>query len=157
MGAITTEVVETGERSDRRGRRVTPSAQRVRTVQAFQSSGMTMAAFARREGINYTTLSGWVMRLQRSAPSKAIKFAEVRLPLGAGGASDCDHLEVRLPDARWCADVGRPRWRRWSVIAVRTCAKNTLVDRSTGCDASLSAWPARHCRDPNWAKPAPIS
>ena len=60
---------------------------------------MTMAAFARREGINYTTLSGWVMRSQRSALSKpAIKFAEVRLPLAASGAEACDHLEVRLPD-----------------------------------------------------------
>jgi transposase-like protein len=99
MGAITAEVVETGEKRDRRGRRVTPSEQRVRTVQAFQSSGMTMAAFARREGINYTTLSGWVMRSQRSASAKpAFKFTEVRLPLAASAAEPGDHLEVRLPD-----------------------------------------------------------
>jgi len=99
MGAITAEVVETGEKRDRRGRRVTPPEQRVRTVQAFQSSGMTMAAFARREGINYTTLSGWVMRSLRAAPAKAaIKFAEMRLPLAGSAADPCDHLEVRLPD-----------------------------------------------------------
>lgn len=98
MGAITAEVVETGEKRDRRGRRVTPCEQRVRTVQAFQSSGMTMAAFARREGINYTTLSGWVMRSQRATPTKAIKFAEVRLPQVGSAADHCDHLEVRLPD-----------------------------------------------------------
>lgn len=99
MGVITAEVVETGEKRDRRGRRVTPLEQRVRTVHAFRSSGLTMAAFARREGINYTTLSGWVMRSQRSAPVKpAFKFAEVRLPLAASAADPCDHLEVRLPD-----------------------------------------------------------
>lgn len=59
---------------------------------------MTMAAFARPEGINYTTLSGWVMRSQQTAPTKAIKFTEARLPLAASAAEPGDHLEVRLPD-----------------------------------------------------------
>lgn len=35
MGAITAEVVETGEKRDRRGRRLSPCEQRVRTVEAF--------------------------------------------------------------------------------------------------------------------------
>ena len=48
MGAITAEVVDTGEKRDARGRRVTPAERRLQIVHAFRASGMTMAAFARR-------------------------------------------------------------------------------------------------------------
>ncbi len=51
-------------------------------VQAFQTSGLTMAGFARREGIKYPTFAGWVVKAQRrGAPKSGIKFTEVRLPV----------------------------------------------------------------------------
>jgi hypothetical protein len=50
MGAITAEVVDTGEKRDGRGRRVLPRSQRLALIEAFRASGMSMAAFARREG-----------------------------------------------------------------------------------------------------------
>ena len=54
------EVVETGEKRDRRGRRITPAGRREELVTAWRQSGMTQAAFAQREGIHYTTFRSWV-------------------------------------------------------------------------------------------------
>lgn len=100
MGAITTELVETGDKRDTRGRRVATPERRAQLVQAFAASGVTMAAFARREGINYATFAGWVLKAQQSAgPKSPIKFAEMRLPLPAAVNEPADErLEVRLPD-----------------------------------------------------------
>ena len=99
MGAITTELVETGEKRDKRGRRVTPAARRAHLVQAYRESGATMAEFARREGVNYTTLAGWVKKLPLAGGTKSpIKFAEMRMPYVAPSAAPEDQIEVRLPD-----------------------------------------------------------
>jgi transposase-like protein len=99
MGAITTEVVDTGERRDGRGRRVIPRAQRVALIEAYRSSGMSMAAFARRERINYTTFAGWLHRLGSLAASSPIRFAEVKVPAIAAPSARSGHeLEVRLAD-----------------------------------------------------------
>lgn len=69
-------------------------------MQAFAASGLTMAAFARREGINYATFAGWVLKAQKSVGVKRpIKFAEVRLPWSSSVNDSADErLEVRLPD-----------------------------------------------------------
>jgi hypothetical protein len=100
MGAITAELVDTGEKHDTRGRRVTPARRRVEMVQAYHASGLNMAQFARREGIKYGTFAGWVFKTQQPAETKtAVQFAEVQLPLArTSGASAGDGLEVRLPD-----------------------------------------------------------
>ncbi len=69
---------------------------RAELVVEFSSSGLTMAAFARREGINYATFAGWVAA-QRAQPAKSpIKFTEVKLP--SLPPPDDAPLEVRLPD-----------------------------------------------------------
>ncbi len=99
MGAITAEVVDTGEKRDARGRRVTPTERRAQMVQAFRASGMTMAAFARRERLNYATFAGWVAKAQRSPVAKRpIEFAELRMPFITPPTGSDDQLEVRLPD-----------------------------------------------------------
>jgi transposase-like protein len=99
MGAITAEVVDTGEKRDAKGRRVTPTERRAQMVQAFRASGMTMAAFARRERLNYATFAGWVTKAQRSPVAKRpIEFAELRMPFVAPPPVSGDQLEVRLPD-----------------------------------------------------------
>jgi transposase-like protein len=99
MGAITAELVDTGEKRDSRGRRVTPVERRGQVVQAYRASGMTMAAFARRERINYATFAGWVTKAGRSGITKRpVQFAEVRLPFPAPSAATDDRVEVRLPD-----------------------------------------------------------
>jgi transposase-like protein len=98
MGAITAELVDTGEKRDMRGRRVTPAERRLQMVAAYRASGVTMAAFARRERINYATFAGWVAKATSHGSAKAtIKFAQVGLPL-ASSATPTDPLEVRLAD-----------------------------------------------------------
>lgn len=95
MGAITTELVDTGEKRDTRGRRVTPAERRLQMVAAYRASGATMAAFARRERINYATFAGWVGKATSPGSAKPpIKFAQVALPL----AAPSEPLEVRLAD-----------------------------------------------------------
>jgi transposase-like protein len=100
MGAITAEVVETGEKRDTRGRRVTPAGRRAELVEAYRRSGSTMTAFARREGINYATFAHWVAKAPRPTAAKApLKFAELRLPLASAIPEPAgEWLEVRWPD-----------------------------------------------------------
>jgi hypothetical protein len=56
----TVELVETGEQRDRIGRRITPAARRAELVAAWRASGLTQAAFTRREGIIYSSFASWV-------------------------------------------------------------------------------------------------
>jgi transposase-like protein len=103
MGAIVTEVVDVGEKRDSRGRRVFPSAERRKLIGAFHASRMTMAEFARREGINYSTMAGWVHRDHpkcAGSTKRAIEFAQVQLPIAALPQLPASRaeLEVRLPD-----------------------------------------------------------
>ncbi len=91
------ELVDVGEERDSRGRRVFPAAERRKLVGAFRASRMTMAEFARREGINYSTIAGWV---HRDHPKRAIEFEQVQLPMATMPqlAASRAELEVRLPD-----------------------------------------------------------
>jgi transposase-like protein len=97
MGAITTEVVETGDKRDTRGRRMATVERRAQLVAAYQASGLTMAAFARREGVKYATFAHWVLKAQKATtPAKPrIRFAELQLPLRGAAV---EPLEIRLPD-----------------------------------------------------------
>lgn len=97
MGAIV-ELVETGEKRDRRGRRLNSAEHKAELLRAYGESGMTMAAFARQEKLSYSTFAGWVWKNGRRGGRrrKPVRFAEVRLAtpapsLGIG-------LEVRLAD-----------------------------------------------------------
>jgi hypothetical protein len=66
---------------------------------AFRASGLTRRAFARQEGIRYTTFCAWVRwaepadRRPALAAKAAVRFAEVAQPAGVAQV-----LEVRLPD-----------------------------------------------------------
>jgi transposase-like protein len=97
---VAAELVETGEKHDRRGRRITPAGRREEMVRAYRASGLTQAAFARREGIKYQTFTIWVQASGRRARSPAVRFAEVRLPLAVAKPV---MLEVQLP----CGAIAR--------------------------------------------------
>jgi len=58
-----------------------------------------MAAFARREGLKYSTFAGWVIKCAARGHSRAapVRFAEVRLPLPSASVPT-PGLEVRLVD-----------------------------------------------------------
>ena len=98
---LTTELVETGEKRDRIGRKITPGPRRAELVAAWQGSGLTQAEFARRESIIYSSFAAWVQAARRSGKKRrrgmpAVRFVEAKLPV-VGPASGVT-LEVRLPD-----------------------------------------------------------
>jgi transposase-like protein len=98
MGAIIAEVVDTGEKRDGRGRRITPRARRAELVRAYRASGLTQAAFARQEGVKYPTFAHWVQQSERAGGRRPpVQFTELRLP-AAPRPSAAVELEVRLPD-----------------------------------------------------------
>jgi hypothetical protein len=98
MGTITTELVPDGQTRDRRGHRITTAERRTELLQAYDASGLSRAAFARREGINYPTFATWVQR-RAAAPTpgatakpanRPVRFTELRLAARS-------NLEVVLP------------------------------------------------------------
>ena len=94
----TTELIDPGEQRDQLGRRLTPTKQRAELVAAFRASGLTQAAFARQEGLKYSTFCTWASADRRTVRAKptvkpsTVSFAEVSIPTRAVT------LEVRLPD-----------------------------------------------------------
>jgi len=74
-------------------------AQRAKWVAAYRESGLTMAAYARREGLAYSSFASWVLKSaqQGGRPFPTVRFAEVELPATAK-ATVAATLEVRLPD-----------------------------------------------------------
>jgi len=98
MVTTTTELIETGEKRDQRGRRLSQVERRAEAVTAWRESGQTMAAFARREGLAYSTFAGWVLKAARKRPvAKRTRFAEVRVGPVLGSAP-VGLLEILLPD-----------------------------------------------------------
>jgi len=109
--ATETELIETGEKHDALGRRRTPAERRVELLAAYRASGLTQSAFARREGIRYSTFCTWAQaereagRLpvaqagrkgRRPTPPGSVRFAEIQWP--PMPAPVANGLEVRLPD-----------------------------------------------------------
>ncbi len=93
METLTTELVETGEKRDRCGRRIALAQTRAAAVAAYERSGLTQAAFAQREGIKFHTFTHW-LRVERARKPAAAAFAEVKL----GALRAPNALEVALPD-----------------------------------------------------------
>lgn len=101
MGTIVAEVIDAGNR-DSRGRRRIPVAQRADYVRAYRESGLNQAAFAKREGLRYSTFAHWVQKAAKgelvvSRREGAMQFAEVQMPPSAP-ATNSTCLEVRLSD-----------------------------------------------------------
>ncbi len=104
MGTIVAEVIDAGER-DSRGRRRMSVAQRADYVRAYRESGLNQMAFAKREGLRYSTFAHWVQKAAKgelrvrpmSSPREgAMQFAQVQLP--APAVPTTASLEVRLAD-----------------------------------------------------------
>jgi transposase-like protein len=98
----TLALVETGEKRDRLGRKITPRARREELVAAWRESGLTQAAFARREGVIYSSFVTWVQAARvgsaQAKPAAApVRFVEAMLPAPALSPS-AFALCVRLPD-----------------------------------------------------------
>jgi hypothetical protein len=92
MEAITTEVVETGEKRDAGGRRLAVRRQREAMIAAYQRSGLTQRAFAQREGIGFHRFVAWLKRHRQQRGKNG--FVEVNVP---GRTAAPSTLEVALP------------------------------------------------------------
>ena len=78
------------------GRKRTPRERRAEMVEAFKRSGLSMASFAAREHLTYTTFAGWVQRSRRERKarrSQPVSLAQVQLPAVRPAV-----LEVQLTD-----------------------------------------------------------
>jgi hypothetical protein len=97
MATITSEVLMEEAKRDTRGRKIIAEARWRELVAACESSGLTQAQFARREGINYHTLVAKLARCRRpkGASPVAGSFIEARVP--TVGWADPRALEVQLP------------------------------------------------------------
>lgn len=106
--AAETELIETGEQRDALSRRRTPLQRREELLAAYRQSGLTQKAFARREGITYTTFCSWAQTQRRKgklpvAPAgrkrqRTQGMAPVRFVEAALAPAPVAPLEVRLPD-----------------------------------------------------------
>ncbi len=101
MGTTQAVLVETGDKRDGRGHRIATLARRAELVAEYRQSGLTMAAFARRESLAYSTFAGWVLKSERARGSgrttpSAVRFAQVRVPAMVTGSAKS--LEIRLMD-----------------------------------------------------------
>ena len=93
MGTITAELADVGERRGVRGRRVLPAERRAQLMAEYRTSGLTMAAFAKSEGIKYPTFAGWMAKCRaNAAATPPIRFAEMRLAAGCGEAQFAERL-----------------------------------------------------------------
>ena len=104
---ITADLVVDETKRDTKGRRITPKARRQELLAAYEQSGLTQAAFARREGVKYQTFATWVSEGRRRSAavglSKSVvpvRFAEVNLPPSAQRelSANAGALSVTLPD-----------------------------------------------------------
>jgi hypothetical protein len=62
----------------------TDAPRRAQFLAAFDRSGLSAAAFARRQGLNYTTFCGWRQRQAKAKPSP--DFVRVEAPTPAAAA-----------------------------------------------------------------------
>ena len=77
-----------------RSRRTTAS-ERAELLRAFDRSGLSAAAFARKHEIHYTTFCGWRQRRDKAAGSSGLlKFVEVDLPLSSSASSTALIVDV---------------------------------------------------------------
>jgi hypothetical protein len=67
----------------RHRRQRTAPARRAQLLAAFEHSGLSAAAFARQQGIGYTTFCGWRHRQAKAQPFPAFVEVEVSAPAAA--------------------------------------------------------------------------
>lgn len=94
----TAEVIDDGQRRDRRGRVSWPAQRREQLLDEYERSGLSQAAFARQAGVKYPTFAHWVQERRREAAGQpgpttdvAPRFVELGVP--AAGT-----LSVSMPD-----------------------------------------------------------
>jgi hypothetical protein len=95
MKTITTELIDTGQKKDVRGRKLVSAQEREALLKAYRESGLTQRAFSQKEGIKFCTFTTWLVkeRRERMVPGKQA-FAELTFSAPKQGWA----LEVALPN-----------------------------------------------------------
>jgi DNA-binding transcriptional regulator YiaG len=96
MEAITAEVITGEKKRDERGHRLYDEEGKRRIMEGYDKSGLTQRAYAKQEGIKYSTLVSWLQgrRRARGQTKSLMKFEELGMPMTGMGGS----LEVVLAD-----------------------------------------------------------
>ena len=102
---VQTQIVDDGQKRDRRGRVSWPKQRRRELLAEYESSGMSQAAFARRAGVRYPTFAHWVQEARRKprahgaqAPREVTtRFAEVSIGADNPVPTATPELSVTLP------------------------------------------------------------
>jgi|SRR5450432_2483906 len=92
MTLLTPELVDTGEKRAKNGKRMIPAVARAGLIAEYEASGLTQRAFAQREGLSFCTFTTWLAR-HRKAQRKS-KFTEVSL----ARPKEFSVLEIALPN-----------------------------------------------------------
>ena len=113
MEAITAEIIPSEKKRDARGHRLYDEERQRRVLEGYDQSGLTQKAYAKREGIKYSTLVSWLQGRRRAGwvAKPRLRFAELALP---AAGSRCalevvltDGTQVRGHNARDLAEVVR--------------------------------------------------
>jgi DNA-binding transcriptional regulator YiaG len=67
MEAITPEIIPSEKKRDARGHRLYDEERQRRVLEGYDQSGLTQKAYAKREGIKYSTLVSWLQGRIRPA------------------------------------------------------------------------------------------
>jgi transposase-like protein len=94
---VQTEIVEDGGKRDRRGRVNWPRERREELLAEYERSGLSQAAFARREGVRYPTFAHWVQERRRRASGEAAGVVPRFVEVGVPATSSSPELSVTLP------------------------------------------------------------
>lgn len=94
MKTIAAEVVEDEAKQAAGGRRLRRAEQIAALVAGYEASGLSMAAYARREKLCYPTFAAWVKKSRAAARPPRMTFARVELPALPAAAG----LSATLPN-----------------------------------------------------------
>jgi hypothetical protein len=96
MELLKAELIDDGAKQDLKGRRIMPPERIEALLLEYEGSGMTLAAFARGAGVNYSTFAGWVYKQRTRANRKGpVRFAQLQLPAANLAPAE---LSVSFPD-----------------------------------------------------------
>ena len=104
MVTTLTKIITQERVRDGRGHRLYSILRRDEIIAAYQASGLTQVAFARREGIKYSTFTAWLQGRRRTAqstsavPAAPLRFVETSVP--AGSKRSGSHAARRHAGAR---------------------------------------------------------
>lgn len=101
MESIETEVCVESGKSDRQGRRIRGAAEWSSILDRYDQSGLTQAAYCRREGLKFGTLVSWLGRRRKNGGALISSLPEPKfheLSLNSPAESLGSSLEVSLPD-----------------------------------------------------------